>query len=98
MPDSMKQFFVVKAVILICIGSGTAQTLYVDGNKKSNGAHSTSTAPINSLQKAVALASTFSGNEPVTIKLAPGFYELNEHLNLQTKNNDDGASTYILEV
>lgn len=36
MPDSMKQFFVVNAVILICIGSGTAQTLYVECMERNN--------------------------------------------------------------
>ena len=75
-----------------------AQTLYVDAQKGKDDASGTLSAPLASLQKAIAIAKGFSGNEPVSIKLAPGLYELKDRLNIATKNLDNDAAKYTLEA
>jgi hypothetical protein len=75
-----------------------AQTIYVDAQKGSDGAKGTVNAPLASLQQAAALARQFSGNEPVTIKLGPGLYELHDQLKIETKNGGNDAAKYTLEA
>jgi len=76
----------------------SAQTLYVDIHKGNDSASGAIASPLKSLQKAVAMAEGFSGEEPVTIKLAPGLYELTGRLDLQTKNNGNGIAKYTFEA
>src|SRR5579862_1600197 len=89
---------VVMALALISVGIAGAQTIYVDAQKGNNSAPGTFASPLKSLQKAVEVARDFSGTEPVTINLAPGLYELDDRLLLQTKNNGNDAARYTLEA
>lgn len=75
-----------------------AQTLYVDAVNGKDNASGAQTSPVASIEKAVALAHDFSGNEPVTIKLAPGLYTLQSLAELRTKQQPDKAGSYTLEA
>jgi hypothetical protein len=89
--------FLLLTSFIFC-GGLKAQTLYVDAQKGRDDARGTLDAPLASLQEAVALAGDFSGNDPVTIKLAPGLYNLTTRLNIKTKNVGNTAATYTLEA
>lgn len=88
-------------LFLLSVGfcsSLTAQTLYVSAQKGNDGALGNLVAPLKTLQKAVYIAREFSGNEPVTIRLGPGVYELADKLVTQTKNNGNSAARYTIEA
>ncbi|HEY2648589.1 MAG TPA: hypothetical protein VGI38_05330 [Puia sp.] len=73
-------FLLIIFVFFISPSSANAQAIYVspaDGHEVASG---TKADPLNTLGKAVALASTFSGREPVTIKLEPGLYVLDKQI------------------
>ncbi len=93
----MKMILLIAAVFFMT-QSLRAQTLYVDGLKGSDAAAGTPSTPLASLQKAVALAKDFSGNEPITIKLAPGLYMLTGPLKLETRSGGNDAANYTLEA
>jgi len=75
-----------------------AQTLYVDVIKGRDEAKGTITDPFISLEKAVALASSFTGNEPVTIKVAPGLYLISHILELRTAKLLEDTLKYTIEA
>lgn len=58
----------------------SAQTIFVDPLKGKDDQAGTASAPLATLDKAVAMTATFTGKEPVTIKLYPGLYTLSEKL------------------
>lgn len=66
-----------------------AQTVYVDAIKGRDEARGTIVDPLASLEKAVALASGFSGNERVTIKVAPGLYVISHLMEIKTASMPD---------
>ncbi len=84
--------------LVACFISAKAQTLYVDPLKGNDVSAGTVLAPLVSLQKAVAIAGDFSGNQPVTIILAPGLYQLTGPLKIETRNGGNDAATYTLEA
>jgi len=94
----MKTSLTLLLVLFGLSGRLSAQTLYVDGQKGSDSARGIISAPLKSLQKAVEIAKDFSGNEPVTIKLGPGLYELTDRLNIETRNIGNNATKYTLEA
>lgn len=84
--------------ILLSGLSSTAQTIYVDAIKGRDEAKGTITDPFNSLEKAAALASGFSGKEPVTIRVQPGMYVLNHQLEIKTANVLNDTVRYTIEA
>jgi hypothetical protein len=72
--------------VLFC-NRASAQTLYVDPVKGNDRAAGKMNDPVASLQKAVVLASKFSGKEAVTIKLHPGLYVLTDQVELNPFRN-----------
>lgn len=94
----MKTVLFLMLTVFIFCGGLSAQTLYVDAQKGRDDARGTLEAPLASLQQAVALAGDFSGNDPVTINLAPGLYNLTARLNIKTKNVGNTAAKYTLEA
>jgi hypothetical protein len=69
--------------IILLLATGwqlSAQTIFVDPLKGKDTQTGTAMAPLASLDKAVAMAATFTGKEPVAIKLFPGLYTLREKL------------------
>jgi len=92
------KLFSLLITLFVIRSSLNAQILYVDAKKGSDDASGMLDAPLASLQKAVAIAKEFSGNEPISIKLAPGLYVLKERLNLVTKNLGNDAAKYTLEA
>ena len=74
-----------------------AQTLYVDAINGKDNSSGTQASPVASLEKAVALAHDFAGNQPVTIKVSPGLYVLRQLVEIKTKQSDDTAP-YTLEA
>jgi hypothetical protein len=51
-----------------------------------------------SLEKAIALASSFAGNEPVTIKVAPGLYVISHLMELRTARLLEDSMKYTIEA
>jgi hypothetical protein len=91
-----------KTVFFLCLilmfTSVHPQTLYVDPAKGSDASAGTDISPLASLQKAVELARDFSGDQPVTIRIAPGLYTLIGPLKIETRNGSNDAALYTLEA
>lgn len=68
----MKLFTVLSFTFILVCSRLDAQILYVSAQKGNDDAVGTATAPLKSLQRAASIARSFSGNEPVTIRLGPG--------------------------
>ena len=87
-------------MILLFISAGRlyAQTIFVDAIKGRKEAKGTNTDPFASLEKAVALAGSFSGNEPVTIRIYPGLYTLQQQLEIKTAKTSGDTVKYTLEA
>ena len=75
-----------------------AQTVYVNAAIGKDEASGTLTAPVASLEKAVALTREFTGNEPVTIKIYPGLYVLQKLVEIKTRKAEADTVQYILEA
>lgn len=74
-----------------------AQTLYVDAVNGTDSALGTLTAPVASIDKAVALAHELTGEKPVTVKVYPGLYSLQHLIDIRTQQPDK-ASTFTIEA
>lgn len=85
-------------VFMIIAGHAKSQTLFVDAVKGKDSAKGTMTEPLHSLEKAVAIAGEFTGNEPVTIKLAPGLYLLNRQVIISPFKNQPDTAKYTIEA
>ncbi|MBS1934200.1 MAG: right-handed parallel beta-helix repeat-containing protein [Bacteroidetes bacterium] len=75
-----------------------SQTIYVDAIKGSRQGKGTVTDPLAGVEQAVALASTFSGEEPVTIKVAPGLYTVSQEMEIKTEKKQDDTIRYTIEA
>ncbi|WEA00872.1 right-handed parallel beta-helix repeat-containing protein [Mucilaginibacter sp. SJ] len=75
-----------------------AQILYVDPAKGKEAASGSATDPLLSLEKAVTLAGSFTGEQPVTIKLAPGLYVVAHEMIIKTAKNEDDHSKLTIEA
>lgn len=93
-----KRNFLLLVLFFFLKGGLYAQTIYVDAVKGKEEAKGTITDPFASLEKAVALASTFSGSEPVTIKVAPGLYVIEHILELRTAHLLEDTLKYTVEA
>ena len=76
----------------------SAQTIYVDVVKGRFEAKGTLTDPLSGLEQAVLLASSFSGNEPVNIKVAPGLYVISHLLEVRTASKRIDTVKYTIEA
>ncbi len=76
----------------------TAQTIYVDAVKGRDDAKGTITDPFNSLEKAATLASSFSGKEPVIVRVHPGIYVLEHQIEIKTANVQNDTARYTIEA
>jgi len=92
-----KLTFLLSTVLLGLSASIFAQTLYVDAVNGKDVAKGTITDPLRNLENAIVLANSFTGNMPVTIKIAPGLYVLPHKLVIQSQNLADTAK-YSLEA
>jgi hypothetical protein len=87
--------------IIILLATGLrldAQTLYVDALKGKDVAKGTQADPLLSIEKAISIANTYSGNEPVNIKLAPGLYIIAHELTIKTQKQENDASRFTIEA
>lgn len=75
-----------------------AQTIFVDPLKGKDTQAGSAGAPLATLNKAVAIAATFTGKEPVAIKLFPGLYTLSEKLVIQLPAGRDQKNGYSIEA
>lgn len=87
-------------LFLLLLGSiqSAAQTIYVDAVKGRDEAKGSITDPFARLEQAVALASGFSGKEPVTIRIYPGLYVLQHALEIKTGNVLNDTIRYTIEA
>jgi hypothetical protein len=92
----------VKLLALLCLLILSvplrAQTVYVDVVKGKDDGPGTANAPLASLEKAVSLANTFTGNEAVTIKIAAGLYRLVNPLVIHPDGNQPVTAKYTFEA
>lgn len=96
----------VRYVLLLMLLSALAfnstyssgQTLYVDAVKGKTKASGAVTDPLLSLAEAVLKTNSFKGTEPVTIKLYPGLYLVNQKLTLKTAASAGGRQPYTIEA
>ncbi|MCW3119257.1 MAG: hypothetical protein JWM28_3339 [Chitinophagaceae bacterium] len=89
----------LSVLLLLCLSVRlSAQTIYVDVVKGRYEAKGTLTDPLAGLEQAVALASGFTGNEPVTIKVAPGLYVISQLLETRTGNLLNDTMRYTIEA
>jgi hypothetical protein len=93
-----KLIFFYTLFLSFAAGRLSAQVVYVDAAKGREEAKGTATDPLASLEKAVALAGSFTGNEPVTIKIHPGLYVLRQQAVLRTSRQSDDTLPYTLEA
>ena len=93
-----KQTFFFAVLLFFAAGRLSAQVVYVDAAKGREEAKGTATDPLSSLEKAVALAGSFTGNEPVTIKIHPGLYVLRQQAVIRTARPLNDSVPYTLEA
>src|SRR3974390_1004034 len=74
-----------------------SQTIYVDVIKGSRKGAGTITDPLAGVEQAIALASTFSGDEPVTIKVAPGLYTVSQEMEIRTGKKENDNISYVIQ-
>lgn len=95
----MKKILLIPFVLSLCISlSVKAQTLYVDAIKGKQEATGKADDPLSSLEKVISMTNNFSGNEPVIIKIAPGFYVLEHELTLKTSKVANDTLSYTIEA
>lgn len=75
-----------------------AQTLFVDPAKGRDNASGSINDPLLSIGEAVNRANDFTGNEPVTIKLAPGLYILTDQVVLKHFKAKEDTTRYTIEA
>lgn len=90
-------FIIVCSLCFIQTGSA-GQTIYVDPVNGKDHATGSIRDPLAGIDKAVALASGFSGREPVTIKLAPGLYLLTRQLLISPFDTKNDTMPYTIEA
>ncbi len=76
----------------------TAQTIYVDAVNGKDGASGSVNDPLSSLENAITTANGFTGNEAVTIKLAPGLYVLPHKQIIKTGRTADDTAKFTIEA
>ena len=87
------------AAILFCAPlTVQAHTLFVDAVKGKDDGLGTNSEPVATLQRAVDMASRFTGDMPITIKLLPGLYSLSTKLTLRTAESSGASADYTLEA
>lgn len=95
----MRKLIYVCIILLLSVARNlNAQVVFVDAVKGREEAKGTITDPLASLEKAIALASDFTGNEPVTIKIYPGLYVLQHQLEVRTRKLVGDTARYSLEA
>jgi hypothetical protein len=75
-----------------------AQTLYVDAVKGKDVAKGTITDPLLSIEKAITIANSFNNDQPVTIKLAPGLYVIDNELTVKTNKPANNTLKFTIEA
>ena len=84
--------------LFLAVSRLNAQTVFVDAVKGKDGAKGTVTDPIANLEQAMRQANSFSGNEPVTIRLYPGLYTLQQQVEIKTAKPADDTIKYTIEA
>lgn len=75
-----------------------AQTLYVDPIKGKEEAVGTVADPLLSIEKAIMSAGSFTGEQPVTIKLSPGLYVVAHEMIIKTAKTVNDQSRFTIEA
>ena len=91
-------FFVALLAFVLIAGPARSQTLFVDAVKGNDNAKGTVTEPLRSLERAVTITNTFNGDEPVTIRLAPGLYLLNQQAIIPSFKKQTDTVKYTIEA
>lgn len=95
----MNRLFLFLTILLFLSASrADAQTIFVDAVKGKDGAKGTLTDPFASLEKAIHLASGFTGKEPVAIRIYPGLYILQHQAEIKTSKIADDTVIYTIEA
>ena len=85
--------------LLLMLGTqANAQTIYVDAINGKENAKGSATDPFLSLEKAIKKANSFTGNDPVTIKLAPGLYVIAREQVVETQKTTNDNARFTIEA
>jgi hypothetical protein len=90
--------FLCIIVLFLSINSLCAQTIYADAVNGKAEAKGTITDPLPNLELAISMANGFSGNEPVTIKLAPGLYVVSHEMIFKTSKTSNDDVKFTIEA
>lgn len=80
------------------VASLTAQTLYIDALKGKAGESGTIDHPLASLEEAIMRTHSFTGQEPVCLKLAAGTYILTHQMSIKTADPAHDVQPYTIEA
>ncbi|WP_158798902.1 hypothetical protein [Pedobacter sp. L105] len=90
--------FLFLLIVLNSSGNLHAQTIYVDAAKGKAEANGTAADPLASLEEAVNRTNSFSGQEPIKIKLGPGLYTMAHELTIKTAVSGKDTIAYTIEA
>ena len=85
----MKKLMLLAILTLTMLSNTHAQTIFVDAVKGTNKGSGTITDPTSNLENAVTIASRYAGNEPITIKVAPGLYIIHHLMIIKSASSND---------
>lgn len=90
----------IKTILLFLSVAGPihAQTLFVDANKGKDNNRGTKDNPIKTLDRAVKIANSYDGQQPVKIVLFPGLYTLTHYLEIKTAQLSNDNVPYHIEA
>lgn len=94
----IRVFLVFFLALTLIATSAKSQTLFVDAVKGNDNAKGTVTDPLRSLERAVLITNAFTGNQPVTIKLAPGLYLLTRQAIIPSSKKQTDSIKYTIEA
>ncbi|WP_411031348.1 right-handed parallel beta-helix repeat-containing protein [Spongiimicrobium sp. 3-5] len=84
--------------ILMVFGNAFAQEIYVDSQHGSDGYTGDLEKPLRSIEKALSIANSFTGNGEITIKLNPGVYTLEGRADINPVRIMTDSTRYIIEA
>jgi len=93
-----KLTFLCTSLLLVLSMQLRAQTIYVDAVKGKAEAKGTITDPLLSLEKAITITDSFTGKEPVSIKLEPGLYVLSQEMIIKTNREDNDTVKFTIQA
>jgi hypothetical protein len=94
--NKLALFFI--ALLFASCTSINAQTIYVDAINGKEDGKGTIAEPFSGLEKAIATANGFTGDEPIVVKMTPGLYVISHQLIIKTSKMADDTLKFTIEA